>query len=307
LAAIFSDGAIEKVFHAAEYDVMCLRRDFGYEFVNLFDTMWAARILGWPKVGLGDILKGTFDVRTNKRYQRYNWGQRPLDREALNYASLDTHYLLALRRLQARALHQRNRWDEAQEAFESVANSDSPPRAFDAQDFWRIKGAARLPKQQQAVLRQLFIWRDREARHRNTPPFKILGNSALVALAKTLPQSTSDLRGIRGLRPHHVRRFGDRILRAVKLGVRSRPPQPPPRPPRRPYRVTERFRALRAWRSDLAARRGVDPDVVLSNAALWALSERAPKELSDLENIEGLGRWKRNEYGSDLLRILGGR
>ncbi len=34
LAPIFADPQIEKVFHAAEYDVICLKRDFGFTFVQ---------------------------------------------------------------------------------------------------------------------------------------------------------------------------------------------------------------------------------------------------------------------------------
>ena len=307
LARVFANPATEKVFHAAEYDVMCLKRDFGYQFANLFDTMWAARILGWPRVGLGDILQGTFDVRTNKRYQRFNWGKRPLDSEALTYASLDTHYLLPLCQLQAGALRKRRRWGEAQEVFAGVAASESPPRPFDPQGFWRIKGTSKLTGQQQAILRQLYIWRDGEARRKDTPPFKILGDSTVVALTMTSPHTKAELTGIRGLRPHHVHRFGERILRAVELGIRSKPPQPPPRSPRHSHREMERFRALRAWRNERAAQRGVDPDVILSNAVLWALSADNPEAMDDLRNIEGLGPWKRNEYGADLLRVLRGR
>ena len=97
MRSIFADPSIEKVLHACEYDVICLRRDFGFQLANLFDTMWAARILGWPRVGLADILKERFDVTLDKRWQRYNWGKRPLPADALAYAQLDTHYLLRLR------------------------------------------------------------------------------------------------------------------------------------------------------------------------------------------------------------------
>src|SRR5438067_8417398 len=45
LAPLFADPNIEKVFHAAEYDLMCLKRDYDFTFANLFDTMLSARIL----------------------------------------------------------------------------------------------------------------------------------------------------------------------------------------------------------------------------------------------------------------------
>lgn len=46
LGPLMAAPDVEKVFHASEYDVMCLKRDFGWTFANLFDTMIAARILG---------------------------------------------------------------------------------------------------------------------------------------------------------------------------------------------------------------------------------------------------------------------
>jgi len=91
LAPLMADEKVQKVFHASEYDVMCLRRDFGFTFCNLFDTMWAARILGWKRVGLGDILQEHFSVTLDKRWQRHNWGTRPIEPAALSYAQYDTH------------------------------------------------------------------------------------------------------------------------------------------------------------------------------------------------------------------------
>ncbi len=77
LGEIFADSRIQKVFHAAEQDIAGLWEDFRFQVTNLFDTMRAARLLGWPRAGLADLLWEHFGVRTDKRYQRYNWGQRP--------------------------------------------------------------------------------------------------------------------------------------------------------------------------------------------------------------------------------------
>ncbi len=304
LASIFADAEVQKVFHAAEYDVMCLKRDFGFCFANLFDTMWAARILGWPRVGLGDVLKETFGVRTNKHYQRYDWGKRPLEPEALAYACLDTHYLLPLRRLQADALMQEDRWEEAREVFDQIATSKPVPHTFYPEDFRRVKGAYGLTGREQAVLRELCIWRDQEARRQDHPPFKVLGDRALVALVRARPSTPDELADVSGLKPYHVRRYGWRILRAVKRGMRARPPQPSPPHPRHSEAEMARFQALRAWRKRVAAERGVDPDVVISNAALWALVEQNPRTVGDLSRVEGLGSWKRKAYGEAILKVL---
>ena len=117
LGRVFADERVEKVFHAAEYDVICLRRDF--------DTMLAARILGRAEVGLSSLLESEFGVRLNKRFQRANWGQRPLTAEQLDYARMDTHYLIALRERLRAGLEQRGLLELAQEDFARLAARES--------------------------------------------------------------------------------------------------------------------------------------------------------------------------------------
>ncbi|MEE8392236.1 MAG: HRDC domain-containing protein [Anaerolineae bacterium] len=304
LGDIFADPGMQKVFHAAGYDVMCLKRDLNFCFTNLFDTMWAARILGWSRVGLGDVLKETFGVRTKKRYQRYDWGKRPLEPEALAYASMDTHYLLDLQQLQADALMQQGHLEEAQEVFDQVADSKPPWHTFSPEDFWRVKGAYDLTEREQAILRELCIWRDQEARRRDRPHFKVLNDHTLLALAQARLHTQEKLASVDGLKPFHVRRYGERILQAIKRGMRAELPQPPSPPPRRSNAKVSRFRALRAWRKQTASRRGVEPDVIVGNAVLWELAEQPPRTLDDLSHIEGLGPWKRKAYGKAILKVL---
>jgi ribonuclease D len=304
LGSLFADPRTQKVFHAAEYDVMCLKRDFDFCFANLFDTMWAARILGWPRVGLGNLLKENFGVRTKKRYQRYNWGKRPLERDALAYACIDTHYLLDLRQLQVDALVQLNRMEEAHEVFDQVAASEPPWSSFSPEDFWNIKGAHDLTGREQAILRELCVWRDQEARHRDRPHFKVLNDHTLVTLAQARPHRSEDLIGLDNLKPFHVRRYGKGIVQAIERGMHTQPPQLPLPPPRHSDAEIARFRALRSWRKQVAADRGVDTDVIIGNAALWALAERNPCTLNDLNHIEKLGPWRQKTYGKAILKTL---
>src|SRR6266540_2379732 len=95
LGEILCDGR-ETVLHGADYDVRCLRREYGWRLPRLFDTMAAARRLGRAGLGLSALVEGQFGVRLSKTFQRADWGRRPLTREQLTYAALATHYLLAI-------------------------------------------------------------------------------------------------------------------------------------------------------------------------------------------------------------------
>ena len=97
LAPIFANRTQQKIFHAAEYDVICLKRDYRFEIHNVFDTMIAARILGEPQVGLGSMLSTYFSITLDKRYQRADWAKRPIPPAMLDYARMDTHFLFALK------------------------------------------------------------------------------------------------------------------------------------------------------------------------------------------------------------------
>ena len=88
LKSVFENNKIEKVFHAAEYDLMGLWRDYGWKVTGLFDTMIAARFLGWNNLSLASILWEKYSVRVDKKFQLSNWAERPLIKEQLFYAQL---------------------------------------------------------------------------------------------------------------------------------------------------------------------------------------------------------------------------
>ena len=78
LAPIMADPNTVKVLHGADYDIVSLKRDFGYQFDNVFDTMISAQFLGFDKVGLADLIKRFFGHTIDKQYQRHDWAKRPL-------------------------------------------------------------------------------------------------------------------------------------------------------------------------------------------------------------------------------------
>lgn len=305
LGEVFASPRVEKVFHAAEFDIVSLKRDYGFRFANLFDTMVAARILGWKRYGLGSILEEQFGVRQDKRFQRADWGQRPLTPAHLEYARLDVHYLPALRDLQYGALVRRGRWEKAREAFARLAEVPGEARAFDLEGYLRLPGARDLGLRQLHVLRALYRFRDREARRLNRAPFRVLPDRALVALSQAGPRDEHDLARVPGLTPHLRRQFGRGILETVRQALREQPEEPKPviwEPADRSIR--ERYEALREWRREVARAEGVEPDVVLSNHVLWELAARCPTTAEELAEVPGLSPWERGEYSEEVLALL---
>jgi ribonuclease D len=305
LTEFFADPRYEKVFHAAEYDIMCLKRDYDFTFRNIFDTMIAARVLGWKRYGLGTILQDRFNVRLDKRMQRYNWGVRPLTEEALNYARLDTHFLLSLRELQLTELQAQKRLVEARQAFRRQTQVKPASKIFNPDDFWRIRGARDLRPVEQAVLRRLYIFRDQYARKLNRPPFKVINNATLVRLAQAQPTDLRSLAGIKGLSYRMSHHAGKKLLRAITEGQKAPFPSYPRNRQKHPGDDTlARYEALRAWRKSIAETRNVEPDVILPNSTLMVLAKRVPRTAKALVKVEGLDDWQRRTYGDDILQVL---
>jgi len=307
LASFFADARIEKVFHAAEYDILCLKREYHFTFANIFDTMVAARILGWKQVGLGAILHERFGVTLNKKMQRADWGRRPLTTEQLAYAREDTHYLLALRDLQKAELEQRGHWEEAREEFEGLTRVEPTPRHFDPDAYWNIKGARELDSRRLGALRELFRWRDEQARREDRPPFKVLSDAQLLQLAQALPDSLQTLARL-DLSEKVSARYGHALVAAIARGIAAAQ-RVPPRPRRREeeildYAARARLDKLKAWRKQRAQARGVENDVIVSNEVLYRIARENPRTLEALAKVTHLGPWKLRTYGEEILRVL---
>ena len=307
LALFFANPVQQKVFHAAEYDLICLGRDYRFAFTNIFDTMSAARTLGWPQVGLAAILDTQFGVTMSKKHQRADWKRRPLTAEQLDYARLDTHYLAALREKQLQALTETGLWPEAQEEFERLARPrlETAAAGTDPNAFWRVKGARELTPAQAAILQALFAYREQQAERIDRPPFKVMGEATLMDLVRRAPRTVEELRGVPGMTPDQIQRYAHGLLRAIQLGLDA-PAQRPPETEREPDDVQNRYDRLHTWRKDRARLRGVESDVILPRTALWDLARRPPRSHDDLASITDFGPRRREMYGKEILALLSG-
>lgn len=307
LGELLANPQIEKVFHAAEYDLILLKRDYGWQLNNLFDTMWAARILGYTQIGLASLLDQHFGIQMTKRFQKANWCHRPLNDAELAYAQMDTHYLLDLRdRLEAE-LERQGRTEEATEIFAEQSQVRMPANGFDPDGFWSLNGTHDLTAAQKAALKSLYLFRDQEAKRRNHPPFKVLSDRTLLELAEQMPASQRDLETIHGMSAGQRNRYSRHLLALIAEARQSPAPVQPKRPPRPPDAVLNRFDRLHRWRKQKAQERGVESDVIMSRDALWSIAQNNPASLEALQSLGVFGPWRYQTYGEEVLRLLRGR
>lgn len=297
------------VLHAGDNDLAHLKRRHAFRFAGIFDTSIAARFLGARALGLDVLLTEHLGVALPPSRQKDDWSVRPLTEAQERYALADVVHLLALKARLVDALERIGRLAWVEEECAALAADPQPEPPPDPEAWARIKGARELKPRNLAVLRELHALRERLALAADRPPFKILGDDALLALAVATPGSRDDLARIRGCTPRVVDRWGEAILdavaRAQALAEDELPAFPhTPRPPALPAAVRRRIEALRAWRATAAPAVDLDPGVLLPNRLIRAIAEAAPAGREALGEVEGIRRWRVEAFGDAILAAI---
>jgi len=305
LWTVVGDTALPVLMHGADYDVRILDRDYGIRVAALEDTQIMAQLLGEEKTGLAALLEKELGVGLDKKFQRADWGRRPLKPELLSYAASDTAYLGALvDRLRGR-LEEIGRWSWAVEEFRKLegvrhATIEPDPAAFE-----RIKGARALRGADRDRLFSLHRWRDRQARSLDVPPFKILGNQQLMTMATDPPEDLGGLKEVQGVGPRAVRRWGHELLRHLRRPKSAPDRVPNTRTPTPEAAVRKRVKQLRAARDAKAAELGLQGGLVCPRGCVDAVAATQPVcgTTDDLASA-GLEGWRLEVLGGDFLTAL---
>lgn len=306
LAAVLADPTVQVVVHAGRQDVALLRRRLGCEVCNVFDTQVAAGFAGVAaQASYESLLNGLLGIAVKKSASFTRWDARPLSDEQLAYAREDVVHLLALAGALERRLGESGRLEWALQECEYLERS-SDERDLDAvvAKLPRIRG---LNATAQTVARELVVWRERTAAARDKPVQSVLGDQALVEIAKRRPSSRRALADIRGVAQNSLHRRAEEIIEAVRAGS-ERPPEPlastsrPPLPDAGDAPLIALSEALvraRAQEADLAY------ELLASRSDLQAIvtGERIGQE-ADVRTLRG---WRRELVGQELLDLLDGR
>ena len=307
LGSLLSNPSITKVAHGSDYDVRCLNRDYGFTMSSLFDTELAARFLGIPKTNLASVLEGFLgvDIPKSRALQTSDWSHRPLSQTALEYAAGDVTYLPKLAKdLQGRLeTARRLDWvmEECQRLEQVRPAPPSPPEVM----MMRIKGSSRLAPRDLAVLRELFLFREDEARRMDCPPFRVITNEAIIILSAAPGLELHKVRGIPG---GIARRSGKLIREAIHRGMNGPEMLRPPRTNNNPWtpEAQARLRSLKAWRVRQGDSLELDPALLWPAVSLerLALGWNGSADESPDEGAREVRDWQRREFSQDIRQAL---
>jgi len=309
LGQFFADAGVVKVLHAADNDLGYLKRLYGFFAANIFDTAIAARFLGVTSLSLDGLLRDFIGVDPGPSRQKDDWSKRPLRPAQETYALNDVLHLIPLRERLLEALRAKGRDLWVEEECALIATMPAPEKAADPDAYMKLKGAKDLDGHGLAVLRELHQARETLAIKVDRPPFMILGNEVLVALAVLKPRDSNSILTVKGCTINVVRRAGEAILAAVERGLAvpdsDLPVRRPAPRPRVSGAVQRRSEALRAWRVEAAKLVELDAGVIFPQRLIDRLAHDPPRDLDALARVEGVGLWRADLFGAELLRRLG--
>ena len=304
LAPLFADATVLKVVHGGDNDVRSMRRDFGLVFRTMFDTAIAARLLGDTEVGLQALARNQLGVELSKGSQRDDWSKRPLTATQEAYALADVEHLMALAAGLTLRLAASGRTEWAREEFAALASLPPAEKRTGRDDWRRIKGSARLSCRQQAVLRELYQWREARAAAADRPPFKIVGPEILLAMAEQVPATVDEVARALASFPRQAGEIESvfaAVTRALALPENELPAREPGERTQLSAAERRRIEALRNWRAAQATRSGLEPSIILPQRLIDRVAIAGPQTLAELAVVDGVRQWRVAEWGPALL------
>lgn len=301
----------ELIFQGADYDLRLLKKSFGFRpRTRIFDTMLAAQILGYDKIGLAALVERFFGEVMPKAGQKADWSERPLRPGLLTYASDDTKYLEAIADAMAESLEKLNRTAWHRECCERVVKATWLPDKEDSREAWRIKGCHAMTPRELAFVRGLWLWRDQEARKRDRPVFYILKNEDLIELARwrakhpgaPFAQGPSWLKRFSG---ENLARLDEALRTAAGVCPEERPLPRKIKPRTGALPHQQKLEPLLAACRKIAEELKIEPSLLASRAAITALIRNPPRSVDEAMEASGMMRWQAERVMDAVKAVFG--
>jgi ribonuclease D len=311
---------VEWILHAATQDLACLS-DLGLKPTKLFDTEHAGRLLGRPRVGLQALLESEMNISLAKEHSAADWSTRPLPEPWLIYAALDVEKLIELREILLEDLIAKDRLHWAEQDFANIVNwQPAKPLA----EPWRKTSGIHKVRQprQLAIIRELWIERDRFAKEKDKSVSKVLSDAAIIDISKLELKSARDVYMLESLRNRshkanadlwwevrqHALSLKENELPNPNSGLNSIPPTKSWEEKNPDAFI--RFSKVRPAVLDMAENLGIAPEILISPESIrqlcWSGFENISDEtqLSDWLLGQGARPWQSQLITADLYKLL---
>lgn len=221
---VLVDGDHTTIFHAGREELNFMLRAVGRAPRRMFDVQIAAGFCGNEYPAAYASVVGKFlGSKPLKGEQRTDWRRRPLSDAQVTYALEDVRYLLPLYDRLTSWLTQRDRMRWFEE--EMAAWTEDIVAAQDRKDWRRVSGIGTLNSRCLGIVRELWLWRQEEARRLNQPPKRLLRDDLLVEIAKRKIDQPDQILAIRGLQRSDLRRKVRELVDCVRRGLASPAPR----------------------------------------------------------------------------------
>lgn len=222
------------IVHAGREEMGFILQAINARPSKLFDVQVAAGLVDhdYP-AGYASVVRRFLGEPTDKGETRTDWRKRPLSPRQLAYAVDDVRHLERLWRKLEEMLASRDRTSWMAE--EMATWQDDVEESFVRKRWRRVSGLGNLSRQELAIARELWHWRDSVAEQRNMPPKRVLRDDLLVELCKRKNADEQHIAAVRGMQrsdlKHIMRGLSDAIRRGLECseddlpgGERHRPP-----------------------------------------------------------------------------------
>ncbi|MBL4575129.1 MAG: HRDC domain-containing protein [Opitutaceae bacterium] len=262
------------VMHGSDFDLRLLAEMAVLRPTDVFDTMFAAQLLGVSQIGLAALLKEFLDVDHPKDSQKSDWSQRPLTPKMLHYAAGDVEYLPQLKAILHEKLSQLGRLDWHKQKCDRQIEAASNGFGGSDQDAWRISHSQKLSPQGRAALYELWHWREEEAKRIDRPPFKVLHNRLLLELSQAVAEKRYK-EALEKLPKGIKRRWADSLADVLEKGAQRDPETLPSRKGGKRQREApltqeevSRQDSLKARRDKISEDLKIEPTLILTRAQM---------------------------------------
>ncbi len=288
---------IEVWIHGADYDLTLFKRTYAWTPRRVRDTQIAARLVGHRHFGLASLIEKQFGVVLSKASQKADWSQRPLPEKMLNYAVDDVRWLAPLVDQLRKELEEKNRWDWFVQSCDALCAGVLSRQERDREEAWRVSGSGSLKPKGLAFLRALWFWRDGMAQERDVPPFRVMNNQQMLAMATDFEVNDSV-----SISPRWRGRWRDTLMAVIDELRQSDPDTWPQRPRKHGKRSTEEERSsidrLCRSRDQIAERLDIEPSLLGPRAVMEEIILHREASIDSV-----LMPWQREALG-EVLKTL---